>query len=211
MKTITKVLRALLGREGAARSSLSFGHGIKGPSVGHRHTQDATAIQYRMPGGIPGDINRMHPASVEAGICDASTPVTAFGQFNTTTNTGTFRPLGAGDTTAPLYVALSARPYPFQPSTGSNYGAATFGGGAPVAGQPMDNMTSGYMTCLLNDITAATVKGQQVYVWIAATSGVHVQGGIEAVSAGGSTIAIPGAYFNGPADANGNVEIALKP
>ena len=56
------------------------------------------------------------------------------------------------------------------------------------------------------------VKGGAVFVWCAATSGSHIQGGFESVASGGNTAALDTTryQFNGPADANGNVEVCIN-
>jgi hypothetical protein len=68
----------------------------------------------------------------------------------------------------------------------------------------------GYISAKLN--TGVAQKGGAVFIWVAATSGAHIQGGFEVAASGGNTCALDESYsFNGPADANGNVEISIAP
>ena len=101
------------------------------------------------------------------------------------------------------------RPYPFQQSSGSNYGSAAFGNSTPPANGVMDVLRWGYMMVQLPSGETA-VKGGAVYVWCAAASGVHVQGGVESAASAGNTAALANAFFNGAPDANGYVEIAFN-
>src|SRR5262249_5668758 len=67
---------------------------------GRARTRDygSTAIAYRMQAGFPGDVNRMHPASIEPCLIDASAPPTAYGQAVLVDGTTQgVRPLVAGD------------------------------------------------------------------------------------------------------------------
>ena|ERR1700677_1918042 len=170
------------------------------------------AYLYRMPSGVPGEVTRGWGNSIiEAQIVTpttfnsgASSP-TAYGVpmnvDNTAGNIGNMRTVAVGDTA--IYGVL-VRPYP----TGASQDP--LGTSTPPANGPCDILKSGYMTVLLSLGSIACVKGGQVYVWVAATSGSHVQGGFEAASSG-STISYTGAYFMGPADASNNVEIAVSP
>lgn len=165
------------------------------------------AFTFRMPAGIPGDINRVQAATVEAAIVTPTgttgAPL-AYGvpmQVDTTTgNVGNMRTVNISDTT--IYGIL-ARPFP----TGSSQDA--LGVSTPPTSGPIDILKRGYMTVLLSGGSVAAVKGGQVYIWGAATSGSHVQGGWEASSAAG-VIVVTGAYFMGPADASGNTEVAFN-
>lgn len=172
------------------------------------------AFGFRMPAGFPGDVNRGHPASIEPCLIDASAPPTAYGQPvlpDSTTNG--VRPFAAGDTAVTTMWGVTVRPFPVQASTGTAYGGAAFGTATPPTSGAIDIMRSGYIMAKLPAGSAATTKGAAVFVWCAASTGNHVQGGFESSSSGGNTAALDTAryQFNGPADANGNVEICVNP
>lgn len=165
-----------------------------------------TAFQYRMPAGIPGEVNRAFSAIIEAQIVTPSGTTgapTAYGVpmvvDNTGGNVGNMRILVAGDTA--IYGVL-IRPFP---TGGSQDGLGT---STPPTNGPIDILRFGYVNVLLSGSQAAA-KGGQVYVWTAAPSGLHITGGWEAASPGGSGITITNAVFSGPADAGGNTEISV--
>lgn len=168
------------------------------------------AFQFRMGAGFPGDVNRTHPVSIEPALPNASTPPTLYGEaVLVDTATNSVRPFAAGDTGVTAAYGITVRPYPFQQSSASNYGAAALGSAAPPTTGAIDIMRSGYMTVQIPAGVAVT-KGGAVYVWCAASSGAHVQGGFEGAASGGNTAALAGCTFNGPADASGVVEIAFN-
>lgn len=169
------------------------------------------AIQFRMGAGFPGDVNRTHPASIEPCLIDSSAPPTAYGQgVLVDSTTQGVRPFVAGDVALTEAYGVTVRPYPFQQSSGSNFGAATLGAAVPPVAGEMDVLRSGYiMTKLSGGVNP--VKGGLVTIWTAASAGAHVQGGFEAaVTGGSSTPALPGVTFNGVPDSSGNVEIAFN-
>ena len=170
------------------------------------------AIQYRMNAGNPGDVNRTHPATIEPTLIDPSAPPTAYGQpVLVDATTQGVRPLSTGDSAITKVYGVTVRPYPFQQSSGTNYGAAVLGSATPPATGVMDVLRSGY---IIGSVPAGStaVKGGAVFVWIAATSGSHIQGGFETAASGGNTIALDtNTYtFNGAPDAAGNVEICVN-
>lgn len=172
-------------------------------------TRDA-AFQFRMGAGFPGDVNRTHPASIEPSLIDSSAPPTAYGQpVLVDPTTQGVRPFASGDTAVTAAYGVTVRPYPIQQSSASNFGAAAFGAATPPASGAIDVLRAGY---IMGTVPAgqAPVKGGAVYVWCAASSGSHVQGGFEASSSAGNTAALADATFNGSPDANGNVEIAFN-
>lgn len=163
-----------------------------------------TAFTYRMPAGIPGDINRVSAATVEAQVITPSGTTgapTAYGvpvvidatsgEARTVTNTDT------------AVYGLLARPFP----TGGSQDP--LGTSTPPASGTCDVLVRGYMTVLLSGATAAA-KGGKVYVWTAASNTAHTQGGFEAASSSGNTITVPNSYFMGPADSNSIVEVAFN-
>lgn len=185
-----------------------------GVFVGRRRTHDVS-IQFRMGAGQPGDVNRTHPASIPPFLLDPTNPPTFYGQacvINTSSNG--LRTVLAGDTALTDIDGITVRPYPIQDSgAGESYGAAPFGSGNVATSQPVDALVSGYIMVKLPAGQSCT-KGGAVYVWVAATTTGHVQGGFESQATGGSTIQLTGQgrkiYFNSPADANGVAELAYN-
>ena len=174
------------------------------------------SFQYRMGAGFAGDVNRTHPASIEPCLIDASAPPTAYGQaVLVDATTQGVRPIAAGDQSNSVDLTIygiTVRPFPFQQSTASlanaqaNIGAAT----PPVSGV-IDVLRAGYIMAQLNANVTAPAKGGRVYVWAAATSGDHVQGGFETAYSAGNTVLLDGRYtYNGGEDSTGIVEISCN-
>jgi hypothetical protein len=174
----------------------------------------ATAIQFRMPAGYSGALNRAHPASVIAHQNDPTNPVAFFGE-GVMVNAGknAVRGMLASDgTTGPIF-GIAVRPFPFQQSQASaDFAPAVIGTSAPLAGMAIDVLKSGFV---MVSIPAGQTPGlgDPVYIWTAVASGAHVQGGLEAVNPSGNGFQVDTAvttYFNGGPDANGNVEVAFR-
>src|SRR5262249_49948070 len=147
--------------------------------------------------------NRMHPASIEPCLIDASTPPTAYGQAVLVDGTTQgVRPLVAGDQALTDVYGITVRPYPTQ----SNTVTPTFNTGVPPVTGVIDVLRNGYIMGVLGDGTlTGALKGGQVYVWTATSSGHHVQGGFEASNPTSNGMAIARCTFNGVQDANGIV------
>lgn len=179
-------------------------------SVGVCYTKDAQAIQFRMPAGFAGDVNRTHPAWIEPASLDPTNPPTFTGQACVIDATShLLRTVLAADTALTDIYGFLVRSFPTQQKSSTNFGAATIGNsGAPGIGKA-DVLRSGYIMVALNNFAAApSAKGGRVWIWIAASITNHVQGGVEAGATGGSTIELDiKASFNGAPDANGNVEV----
>lgn len=161
---------------------------------------------FRCPAGFAGDLNRAHPASVEPGYIDVSNPPAFYGLavlVNRTTNS--IRGMAAGDTGVLRIYGINLREYPVQQLSGGAQ-AAPGAIAAPISG-PISVCRDGYVMVKVN---GAVTKDGLVYVWVAASSGAHVQGGFEAAATGGSTAAIVNAVYNGPADANGICEVIVN-
>ncbi len=161
------------------------------------------AITFRMPFGIPGDISRPGIATVEAQPFGA-TPFTAYGVPVKLVG-GLVLPITAiGDA---IYGIL-VRPFPTQGVNASD----PLGTSVPPTVGIANILRRGYLTILNNNNAVnAAVAAAQVYIWAAATSGNHVQGGFEAAASGGNTTtALIPATFMSAADSNGNVEIAYN-
>lgn len=169
-----------------------------------------TAFTYRMPAGIPGDINRAWAATVEPNILNTATPFLTFGLPGLIdTTTGLFRPVAAADTAALTY-GLLVRSFPVGQQTASSYSGQQLltDSTVPPASGPCDVLKRGYMTIHLYGATAAKAAGL-VFIRTQNAGAGQIVGGIEAAADGGNTIVMPaGYYFRGPADASGNVEIA---
>ena len=172
------------------------------------------AFTFRMGAGFPGDVNRTHPAEIEPALNDTTNPVLAYGVPVIATTSNTVRNIEVGDQsngTALTPYGFSVRPYPLQASTGTAFGGAALGAATPPAGA-IDIMRSGLIIGVLNAGVTAPTKGAPVYVWCAATSGSHIQFGLETAYSAGNTVQLdPNRYiYNGPADASGVVEIAAN-
>ena len=167
------------------------------------------AFTYRMGAGYPGDVNRTHPASILPGLQNVATPILLYGNpCVVDTSTNSYRELLVGDTAVTVIAGVLVRPYPTQQTTGgmaSSFGAAT----PPVTGV-IDILRSGFVMAKGNNFaTAQQTLGGAVHIWIAASTGAHVQGGFESAATGGSTIAITNAKWNGPGDSAGVAELQV--
>lgn len=204
MKNLIR-LRTLLGFGTAAA--------LAAPVLIRARTRD-NSFSYRMPAGIPGDVNRSGAAFVvEPNIIDSQNPPTQYGLPVALDPDNGIRPIGAADTAVDVYGML-VRPFPTnQQTTSSFFGSNPLGTPAvpPVQGL-CDVLKTGYMTIKLYG-AAPAVPGGAVYTRIANAGAGEMVGGIEAAADGGDTIQIgakDSTYFRGAADANGNVEIAFK-
>ena len=170
------------------------------------------AFLFRMGAGFAGDVNRTHPASIEADLIHALSPPTAYGQavLIDPTSQGV-RPFVAGDTAVALAYGVTVRAFPVQQTSAptGNFAPAALGAAIPPVSGVIDVLRAGY---IMGQVPAgqATVKNGAVYIWCAASTGVHVQGGFENAASGGNTAALTNAVFNGIPDANGNVEIQFN-
>ncbi len=164
------------------------------------------AFQFRMFTGFAGDVNRTHPFSVEPNQNDATNPVDLYGNavlVNTAANT--VRKVLATDTAVTTIYGIAVRPFPTQQSTGGS--AASFGVGGPAPNQPVDVLRFGYF---MSKVVGTPTKDQAAFLWIAANSGNHVQGGFEAATGGASTVQLTNVFFNGPAGTDGVGELFVR-
>lgn len=168
------------------------------------------AFQFRMGAGFAGDVNRTHPATIEPVLIDAAAPPTAFGQATLVDpTTQGVRPFTTGDASQALY-GVTVRPYPFQQANAStDFGAAAIGASAPPVTGVLDVLRAGYIMVNL-PFGGTTVKNGNVYVRVAATSGLHIIGSFEAAADGANNVLITNAKFNGTPDASGNVELMVN-
>jgi hypothetical protein len=176
--------------------------------LGRRFTCDAS-FGFRMPGGIPGDVSRKHPSTIEPCLTDPTNPPTFFGQgvIVDDTSANGVRVPASGDSGLTAIYGITVRPFPFQTASASNYGAQAFGAAALPAGA-VDILRAGYMTVTAQG-AAVTYKGAPVHLCIVAGTG-YVVGGFSADTVSGTFITLADALWNGPADASGNAEIAFN-
>lgn len=166
------------------------------------------AFNYRMGVGFPGDVNRMHPASIVPGLLDGANAFRFYGELAKFGTGNNYRPVIAADQSATAMKVAGAivRPYPTQQTTGgmtSAIGAAT----PPTAGVA-DFLHSGFIMAKMK-AGVAVKKGDSVWVWAVATETVNIQGELQAAAVTDKTVPITNARFNGPADALGNVEVEI--
>jgi hypothetical protein len=186
-----------------------------GEFLGRAVTHDAV-MTFRMGAGFAGDVNRTNPSFVEPVLIDAAAPPTAYGQgvlIDPTTQG--VRPLVAGDQALTSIYGITVRPFPQQAATAPQQFGGTGALGttvAPPTSGAMDVLRSGY---IMVSVVGATVKNGTVYIWTAASSGSHIQGGFEGVNPGGSGMALSSGAgsttaYNGSPDANGIVELMFN-
>lgn len=167
------------------------------------------AFSFRMPSGIPGDVNRIASATIETQVVSTAageaplaygTPVVL---SSTSGNVGNVRAMTSSD--GQPYGFL-VRPYPTQ-SSQDPLNIST----PPTSGL-VDVLKRGYMTVQLSGPTAAA-KGGALWLYLGTTNATHaVLGGIEAATTAAQTVlqVTSNSYFMGPADSNGQVEIAFN-
>ncbi|MDB5448310.1 MAG: putative bacteriophage protein [Phenylobacterium sp.] len=161
-----------------------------------------TAYTTRAPAGFPGRVSRSDSLTVQQDIIDSGTPPNIYGGAVKLVS-GKLQPVASGDA-GTVVVGFLVSPYPTQ-NNAAGGGAAT-----PAASGIADRLRRGFMTVTLAKGTAA--KGGGVFV-VTTAGGTVVVGDIvtSASPAGGGTgVAITGAFFEGPADANGIVEISYN-
>ncbi|WP_448952139.1 structural cement protein Gp24 [Labrys neptuniae] len=161
-----------------------------------------TAFQYRMPAGIPGAVTRAEQATVEPQLYDSTAPFTGYGLPGKIGTNGKFQPITTGDAAGALYGIL-VRPYP------TNSSQDGLGVSVPPTSGACNVLRRGYMMAQVNGAAAATKNGQ-AYIRVAAAAAGKPIGGIEAAADSTNTIAPVGLVFTGPADANGNTELAYN-
>lgn len=157
------------------------------------HMTHDVAFQYRMGTNIVGDVNRMHPASIEPCMMSASAPTLAYGRAVICDTSNQVRTVQAGDTAITKIWGLGARPYPTQQTNGGM--TSDFGDATPPAGL-LDVLRMGYM---MVKCVGTPKKGDPVFVWVAANSGSDKQGQLRTTASAGNTAAITNAVFNSPA------------
>ncbi|MEQ5055479.1 hypothetical protein ABN154_27335 [Klebsiella michiganensis] len=157
---------------------------------------------YRMPAGIAGAISRPQDLTVEPQTLDSAKAFAAYGLAGKF-SAGKFVPIEAADTAA-VVVGIYVRPYPTasQPDK-----VRQIGTGYNFAG---DCMKRGYVTVNLGADASAVALGGEVYMRVATPSDTSPLGAFLAAADGENTVQLTNAYFNGPGDANGNIELAFN-
>jgi hypothetical protein len=171
------------------------------------------AFTFRAGAGFPGEVSRQENSIIEPCVLNAAFPPLLFGipmiVDTAGGNAGIVRPYTSGDTANPYGILV--RSFPQSTATATNFGNTPLGGaGVPPSSGPAALLISGYIIVQVPVGSALPTKNGPVFIWTAATSGAHIQGGFETASSG-STIAITGTtHFNGPQDANGNIELVFN-
>ncbi|WP_298165101.1 hypothetical protein [Novosphingobium sp.] len=161
-----------------------------------------TAITTRMNVAIPGAVSRSFPGQViSQEIIDTANPPTAYGQPVKLVN-GKVRTLASGDAAGVIY-GYTVRPYPTQDASGAT---SALGGGTPPSSGLIDIMKVGFLGATLANGTAA--RGAQAYVRTTVNGGLAI-GGIEDNTTSSGQVDPALLTFTGPADAAGNVELAI--
>lgn len=157
---------------------------------------------YRMPAGIAGAISRPQDLTVEPQTPDSAKAFAAYGLAGKF-SAGKFVPIEEADTAA-VVAGIYVRPYPTasQPDK-----VRQIGTGYNFAG---DCMKRGYVTVNLGADASAVTLGGAVYMRVATPSDTSPLGAFLAAADGENTVQITNAFFNGPGDANGNIELAFN-
>ncbi|HKS34799.1 MAG TPA: hypothetical protein VJS14_13830 [Enterobacteriaceae bacterium] len=157
---------------------------------------------YRMPAGIAGAISRPQDLTVEPQTLDSAKAFAAYGLAGKF-SAGKFVPIEAADTAA-VVVGIYIRPYPTasQPDK-----VRQIGSGFNFAG---DCMRRGYVTVNIGADASAVTLGGAVYMRVAIPTPSSPLGAFLAAADGENTAQLTNAYFNGPGDASGNIELAFN-
>ncbi|HGN8867071.1 structural cement protein Gp24 [Klebsiella michiganensis] len=157
---------------------------------------------YRMPAGIAGAISRPQDLTVEPQTLDSAKAFAAYGLAGKF-SAGKFVPIEADDTAA-VVVGIYVRPYPTasQPDK-----VRQIGTGFNFAG---DCMKRGYVIVNLGVDASSVALGGAVYMRVATPTASSPLGAFLAAEDGANTVQITNAFFNGPGDANGNIELAFN-
>jgi len=161
------------------------------------------AFVTRMPAGVVGAISRdIHDATVVPEIIDSANPPTRYGS-PVKLVAGKLQPLASGDDGTAIH-GWPVRAYPIQ-STSDALGAA-----APPARGMLDTLRRGFMAVQL--AAGAAAKKGQVYVVTTAGGALAVGDVVTSASpaGGGTAVEVAGAYFTGPADPGGIIEIEFN-
>ncbi|MGA9607009.1 MAG: hypothetical protein WBR21_08305 [Rouxiella badensis] len=161
-----------------------------------------TAYLKRMPAGIAGGISRPQDLTVEPVMLDSTNLFSAYGLGGKYSG-GKFVPIVAADTAAVL-AGIYVRPYPTmsQPDT-----VRQIGTGKNYMG---DCMKRGYASVNIGGDASGVTLGGTVYMRVATPTALSPLGAFLFAADGANTVQITNAYFTGPGDASGNIEIAFN-
>ncbi|HFZ0487773.1 TPA: hypothetical protein ACIJOS_004589 [Citrobacter koseri] len=162
----------------------------------------ANTILYRMSSGIAGAISRPQDLTVEPHVLDSTKPFAAYGLGGKIAE-GKFVPVESGDT-ATVLAGIFVRPYPTasQPDK-----VRQIGSGFNFTG---DNLKRGYVTVNIGGDASAVALNALVYMRVDNPTDSSPLGAFLAAADGENTVQITNAYFNGPGDADGNIELAYN-
>lgn len=156
----------------------------------------------RMPAGIAGAISRPQDLTVEPVLLDSTNVFTAYGLAGKYSS-GKFVPIVAADTAA-VVAGIFIRPYP---TTSQPDIVRQIGSGKNYMG---DCMKRGYASVNIGSDATAVTLGGDVYMRVATPSDSSPLGAFLAAADSTNTVQITNAYFTGPGDASGNIEIAFN-
>jgi hypothetical protein len=174
------------------------------------------AFTFRAGAGFPGEVTRQENSIIEPCVLNAATPPLFYGTpLIADASTGLLRPFAAGDTALANFYGILVRTFPSSQASATNFGNTPLGGaGVPPTSGPAGLLVSGYIAVQVPVGATAALKNGAVFVWCAASTGAHIQGGFETAASGGNTAAITGSgvttHFNGPQDANGVIELVFN-
>lgn len=161
-----------------------------------------TAFLYQTNNGLPGGLSRgAGQATITPEVLDSASPFAAYGLPGKIVS-GQFVPVSLVGDTAPAGILV--RPYP----TTSPNASDPLGTSTPPTTGVVSVLRRGYIMVKCN--AGVPAEGGAVYIRYAAGTINTPIGGIEAAAVAGDTVALTNCVFNGPADANGNVEIAFN-
>jgi hypothetical protein len=160
-----------------------------GTFVGRHRTRDISFLA-QSPSGFIGRVTRSVPAPrITPDPNDATNPVPYYGLAVMNTVNDTVRGILASDAGASGISGIAVAPYPFQQQSTNNYGEADLTALTAVpTGGIIDTMRTGSITAYCNSAQAPNAhKTNPVFVWCAASSGTHVQGGFETAASAAIT------------------------
>lgn len=168
----------------------------------------AQAYLYTFNIGIPGDPQGAQWDQIVEALLAATGAPQSYG-IPVKVAAGLVSGIQASGDTVPAAMPFGwiVRPYPIQNVALLN---DPLGTSAPPTTGKVNIMVRGYIGAFLQDATTVTL-GQAVWIRSAASSGAKLFGGVQSTTDGGAcTLITNNTYFMGPADANGNVVIAIN-
>ena len=161
----------------------------------------SNAILKRMPAGIAGAITRYDSITTDSVILDSTNPFTAFG-LGGKYSSNKFIPIASGDAAAVL-AGIYVRPFPTvsQPDQIQQTGT-----GKNKIGTILKR---GYINVNIGVDASSLSVGAAVYMVVSTPTTANPLGSFTATS-GANTVAITNAYFTGPGDTSGNIELAFN-